>query len=103
MIDFQAVLIDRSKRYLLVYSRHVYAVRQMHVFFDMAKVFGASMHENSRTIKFLEGGYAKFAHCDEEFKGFEIDGYMVDETIAKRADSLPLMTLLATRKRPRSK
>ena len=101
MISFDTILGDRTKRYLLVYSRHVYAVRQMHVFYDLVKDLGATLYESGRTIRFREGGFARFDHIDQEFKGLEIDDYMVDESIAKRMDSLPLMTLLATRKRSR--
>lgn len=100
MIDFQAILSNRTKRYLLIYSRHVYAVRQMHTFFDLAKQYGATVCEATHTVKFDEGGFAKFDHCDGQFYGLQVDDYFVDEVVSSRLDSLPLLTLLATRKRP---
>jgi hypothetical protein len=92
-------LADRTKRYLFVYSRHVYAVRAIRSLFELAENYGATLHEASRMIKFREGGFAKFMHVDDEFHGMMIDSYELDDEVAQRMDRYPLVMLLASRVR----
>lgn len=101
MISFPAILAQRNKRTLVVYSREERVNREFRAFVELAKSRGIKFAQfmASRKVTFPEGGHVTFKHVESEFRGLEIDEYHVEDAVKLRLDGAPLLTLLATRKR----
>ena len=100
--DFARALALRDKRFLFVYSRRERAADAFRAFADVARVEapGAVVLRLQRRVVFPEGGWVEFRCADDEFRGTEIDDFWVDEVASNRLGPNPLVTLLATRRRP---